>query len=49
MSQLIKIAIQIPKKFGIFGKTTISFATSIFFSIGGFSLNGADYDDSKIQ
>ena len=49
MSQLIKIAIQNSKNFGIVGKTTISLATSVFLSLGGFSLNGADYDGSKIQ
>tara|TARA_B100001057_G_scaffold488079_1_gene571831 strand:+ start:209 stop:469 length:261 start_codon:yes stop_codon:yes gene_type:complete len=37
------------KKFGIVGKTTISFAASVFLSLVGFSLNGADYDGWKIQ
>ena len=37
------------QKFGLVGKTTIFLAASVFLYLGCFSLNGADYDGSKIQ
>jgi hypothetical protein len=34
---------------GLVGKTTICFTASVFLSLGSISLNGADYDGSKVE